>query len=167
MVVQTIFAGGIGQILIAVGIGTLVALGFYLILHRPFLEIADDGVKIVNPLWSYNIGWRDITDIEARYTMSIQTRGEVIYAWAAPAPGRYHIRKIHPSEVRGMDIANQSSARFGESPRSDSGVATHLCRLRWKKFPEGNREFSRTFNYLALYISAIAVAISVLGLIIH
>jgi hypothetical protein len=167
MIFQTIFTGEIRQAFLTIGLGSLVALFFYLILHRPLLEIADDGIKIVNPLWSYNIGWRDISAIETRYTMSVQARGEVIYAWAAPAPGRYHARKIHPSEVRGMDIASQSTVRFGESPRSDSGVAAYLARSRWKKFPEGNREFSKVFNTSAIILAAIAVAISVVGLLIH
>jgi hypothetical protein len=167
MIFQTIFTGEIRQAFLTIGLGSLVALFFYLILHRPLLEIADDGIKIVNPLWSYNIGWRDISAIETRYTMSVQARGGVIYAWAAPAPGRYHARKIHPSEVRGMDIASQSTVRFGESPRSDSGVAAYLARSRWKKFPEGNREFSKVFNTSAIILAAIAVAISVIGLLIH
>lgn len=167
MVFQTIFTGEIRDAFLTIGLGSLAALFFYLILHRPLVEIADDGIKIINPLWSYQIGWRDISAIETRYTMSVEVNGEIIHAWAAPAPGRYHARKIHPSEVKGMDIASQSTVRFGESPRSDSGVAAFLARSRWKKFPEGNREFRKTFNTSAIYLAALAVAISLAGLLIH
>jgi hypothetical protein len=167
MVFQTIFMGEIRDAFLTLGVGSLVALFFYLILHRPQVEIADDGIKIVNPLWSYNIGWCDISAIETRYTMSVEVKGEIIHAWAAPAPGRYHARKIHPSEVKGMDIASQSTVRFGESPRSDSGVAAFLARSRWKKFPEGQREFSKVFNTAAIYLAVLAVAISLVGLLIH
>jgi hypothetical protein len=148
-------------------VGSLVALFFYLILHRPQVEIAEDGIKIVNQLWSYNIGWCDISAIETRYTMSVEVKGEIIHAWAAPAPGRYHARKIHPSEVKGMDIASQSTVRFGESPRSDSGVAAFLARSRWKKFPEGYIEFGKVLNVHAIYLGAIATIITMAGLIIH
>ena len=167
MVFQTIFTGEIGQAFLTIGIGSFIALGFYLILHRPLLEITDQGIKIVNPLWSYSIGWRDISAIETKYTMSVQVGERVIYAWAAPAPSRYHARKIHPSEVRGLGIANQSSLRFGESPRSDSGVAAHLARSRWKQFPEGHIEFRKVFNIHAIYLGAIAIAIAIVGLFIH
>ena len=167
MIIQTIFTGNTKSTLLTIGIGALAALKFYLILQRPLLEISDEGIKIVNPLWTYTIGWRDIIAIETKFTMSVQVGTQVIYAWAAPAPGRYHSRKVHLSELRGMDIANQSSIRFGESPRSDSGVAAYIARSRWKKFPEGYLEFGKVLNVHAIYLGVIATIITLAGLIIH
>jgi hypothetical protein len=167
MVFQTIFSSAFGDALLVAGIGGLIAYGFYLVLHRPRVEIGDEGIDIINPVWSYAIGWSDVQAIETRYTMSIQIADEIIYAWAAPAPGRYHSRKVHPSDIRGMDLADTKSIRFGESPRSDSGVAAHLARTRWKNFPDASREFRKVLNHRGLFIIALCTAISAIGLIVH
>ena len=68
----------------------------------------------------------------------IKNDGKEIFAWAAPAPGRYHARSVHPSEVRGMNVGAEGIIRPGESPRSDSGVAKHLVLTRLEKFRHGS-----------------------------
>ncbi|MSZ11213.1 MAG: hypothetical protein F2619_01730, partial [Actinobacteria bacterium] len=98
---------------------------------RPKVTFFDEGITITNPLKEITVGWGEIEDISARYSMYIQVAGEKIYAWAAQAPGRYHSRTVHASEIRGLKIPDLQNMRPGESPRTHSGQALALARIRF------------------------------------
>lgn len=122
----------------------------YLIFVRPKVMIFDEGITITNPLYEITRSWAEVVTIDVRYTMSIRLREEVslpwhrkkaetIYAFAAPAPGRYHSRSIHPTDIKGVGISHEMALRPGDSPRSHSGQAAALARLRLQRFErEGN-----------------------------
>lgn len=133
----------------------------YFIFLRPIVILSDECARIINPFSEHVIGWQDIESIEARYSMNIETiDGDRIYAWAASAPGRYHSRKIHPADIRGMGLTN--IIRAGESPRTDSGVATHLARLKLKEFGETAnfpRSYKRNIAGIVVLITNIAAAL--------
>lgn len=134
---------------------TLISVLAYLIFIRPKVIIFDEGITIVNPLYEIRIPWDQVITIDVRYTMSIRILSEVklpwhrkatdtIYAFAAPAPGRYHSRSIHPTEIRGVGIDHSMALRPGDSPRSNSGQAAALARLRLAQFELGSRAGSIT-----------------------
>lgn len=106
----------------------------YLIFMRPKVILFDEGITIVNPFITVTAGWHMVEAIDAKYTMSILVGDKTIYAWAAPAPSRYHSRSIHESDIRGLGIENSGMIRPGESPRSHSGAATYLARRRFSEF---------------------------------
>jgi len=117
----------------------------YLIFVRPKVVIYDEGITITNPLYEITRSWADVITIDVRYTMSIRLQQgiklpwhrkatETIYAFAAPAPGRYHSRSIHPSDLRGVGISHEAALRPGDSPRSHSGQAAAIARLRQQRF---------------------------------
>jgi len=134
MVIQTFFTSDAHGCIIAASWGIFAATLTYLILHRPKVELFDEGIRITNPFDQITVGWQRVESIEAKYTMSIQVGYKVIYAWAAPAPGRYHSRTIHPSEIKGMDIGSSGLIRPGDSPRTHSGAAAYLAIMRLKSF---------------------------------
>ena len=134
MVIQTFFMSDAHGCISATIWGTFVATLSYLILHRPKVELFDEGIRITNPFDQITVGWQSVDSIDAKYTMSIQVANKVIYAWAAPAPGRYHSRTIHPSEIKGMDIGIGGLIRPGDSPRTHSGAAAYLAIMRLKSF---------------------------------
>ena len=139
MVVQTFFTSGLHASLVAATWGSFSATLVYIILHRPKVELFDEGIRITNPFDQITVGWQRVESIDAKYTMSIQVGDKVIYAWAAPAPGRYHSRTIHPSEIRGMDIGIDGLIRPGDSPRTHSGAAAYLSIMRLKSFRDAGR----------------------------
>jgi hypothetical protein len=106
----------------------------YLIFIRPKVEIFDEGVIVTNPFTSISIGWHKVVDIDVRYALTIVTPAKRITSWAAVAPGRYHARTVHASELKGYKLSNQVQIRPGESPRTSSGEAAQLCRLRFEAF---------------------------------
>ena len=134
MVIQTFFTSDFHGCVVAAIWGCLAATVFYLVLHRPQVELFDEGIRITNPLEQITVGWQDVESVDAKYTMSISVAGKTFYAWAAPAPGRHHRRTIHPSEIKGMDIGVDGLIRPGDSPRTHSGAAAYLAIMRLKSF---------------------------------
>ena len=107
---------------------------FHLGFIRAKVTIFDEGITITNPLCETTVGWDQVQEISVKFSMYISVGGEKIYAWAAQAPGRYHSRTVHATEVRGLQIPDTNSMRAGESPRSHSGVAVALARIRHDAF---------------------------------
>jgi hypothetical protein len=135
MNLQTIFSSDFGTSAVTLAWTTCFASCMGLIMYKPKIIFFDEGIEIVNPTFTYLISWDYVREIEARYTMSIITNdGEQIFAWAAPAPGRYHSRKIHESDLRGLSLGHSGSIRSGESPRADSGVARYLAVTRLERY---------------------------------
>jgi hypothetical protein len=107
---------------------------FHLGFIRAKVSIFDEGITITNPLRETTVGWHQVQEINVKFSMYVTVGGEKIHAWAAQAPGRYHSRTVHATEVRGLQIPDTNSMRAGESPRSQSGVAVALARIRLDAF---------------------------------
>ncbi|MEI7642323.1 MAG: hypothetical protein WCJ38_04685 [Actinomycetes bacterium] len=105
-----------------------------LIFLVPKITFFDEGIKITNPHQEITVGWHLVDEIHAMYTMYIEVGTKRINAWAAQTPGRYHARSIHPSELRGLKLNSVTNIRPGESPRTYSGVAVQLARIRLEAF---------------------------------
>jgi hypothetical protein len=146
----------------------LISYLFHLAFIRPKVTIFDEGIRITNPFREITIGWDQVQEISAKFSMYVTVGGEKVYAWAAQAPGRYHSRNVHASEVRGLQIPDTGNMRAGESPRSHSGVAIALARIRLDAFANNQRvgaTYSSNFNrfgftiLLALFAVAIVLTI--------
>jgi hypothetical protein len=146
---------------------------FYLIFIHPKVVFFDEGILIINPLQSFKIGWHEVQEIDARYTMYIihSTSGRKIHAFAAQAPGRYHSRTVHPNEVKGMRVGESGMIRAGESPRSNSGVATAIARSKMDQFHRFNQpgviNFESHFNIRAALIVAAIFFTATVAQIFH
>jgi hypothetical protein len=142
---QTVLASGWRASITTITWSALIAAGIYLLLHKPSVEIFDEGVRIHNPFTTVTVGWQDVDVVEAKYSAFLQLNsGEKITIWSAQAPGRYHSRTVHSSEVKGLNLT--SIIRPGESPRTDSGVVTYLCRTRLKSFRDASRDDGLQFS---------------------
>jgi hypothetical protein len=117
---------------------------FHLGFIRAKVTIFDEGITITNPLRETTVGWDQVQEINVKYSMYVIVGGEKIHAWAAQAPGRYHSRTVHATEIRGLQIPDTNSMRAGESPRSHSGVAVALARIRLDAFAK-NQSVGATY----------------------
>jgi len=140
---------------------------FHLAFIRPKVTIFDEGITITNPLREITIGWDQVQEISAKFSMYVTVGGEKVHAWAAQAPGRYHSRNVHASEVRGLQIPDTSNMRAGESPRSHSGVAVALARIRLDAFASNQTvgatyraDFNRHGFVILVALLAVAVAVT-------
>jgi hypothetical protein len=132
LVFQTIVVANLKGDLIAIAWGIFVCNCVYLLFVRPKIIFYDEAISIINPLTSSTVGWGRVEALDSRYTMSITVSGKKIHAWAAPAPGRYHARTLHASEIKGLKL--EGTLRPGDSPRSESGQALYLAKLRMENF---------------------------------
>lgn len=138
MLIQSLLASTLHEFLLTLAWCIFVGSITYLVIHRPSIEIFDEGIKLTNPLITRQWGWNEVDEIETKYAMAIHSNGRVTYSFAAPAPSRYHSRSLHEGELRGMKIAESGSIRPGDSPRSHSGVAAYLARTRLMQFRASN-----------------------------
>jgi hypothetical protein len=170
-VLQLILAGDLHGTLTAVAWGSACTYLAYLIFIRPKVTLFDEGITITNPFVEITVGWQVVDEIESRYCMSILVGERKIYAWAAPAPGRYHARTVHGSEIKGLNIGAGNSIRPGESPRTHSGVAMHLARLRLENFqrtPSSQEHKSRvTYNTAGVVVLTVSLCAGLLLNAIH
>ena len=135
---QSVMTDGASLIVLNFGICLTIALFIYAVIQRPRLEIADEGVRIINPISTTYLNWSEVIDIETKFVLTFQTGTKSIGSWAALAPSRYHHRNIFPSEIRGILDENHGSSRASASPRTDSGAAAFLARQRWQAYKSRN-----------------------------
>lgn len=156
--------------------GIFVASLFFQIFLYPRINFFDEGIEIINPLSRHLIGWHEVESIDTRYTMSIVTESDRgkngrVHAFAAPAPGRYHSRSIHRSELRGLNLGDSGTIRAGESPRTQSGIAAAIARSKleeFKRFDTPERiAYRYEFNHGAIIAHLAIAAIGVVALVFH
>lgn len=129
----------------------------YLIFIRPKIVFTEESLTIINPIEEVTIGWGDIDLVDAKWCMSISSKYGRFNAWAAPAPSRHHPKKIHPSELKAMQISGHESISPARSPKSDSGIAVHMTQLRIANFTGGSSEFKRKLNWYATALLGFSV----------
>lgn len=149
-ILQSLFYGG--DIPMTIGICGAGTYGAYLLFLKPYVLLFDEGIKIINPTKEITATWDLVEEIETRYSMSIQIRGQSYYAWAAPAPSGRHSRRMHKSDLLpGAD----SPRRVGDSLKSDSGVCSYMAKLRRKNFVSSQAsQFEIISDNTSLYIFA-------------
>jgi hypothetical protein len=138
-ILQSIFTRNIQDLFWTTLVCTFIGIFIYCVIQRPRLEIADEGIKIINPISSRYLGWGEVTQIETRYALAFHTSSKILTSWAAVAPGRYHHRTIHPTEMRGIVSRDTTLIRASDSPRTDSGAAAYVARQRWEQFHRNHR----------------------------
>lgn len=150
------------------------AITYQIFLH-PAIIFYDEGIVIINPLSRHEIGWHEVEEIDTKYTLSVTTfdrkgKNGKIQAFAAPAPGRYHSRSIHESEIRGLNLRESKVIRAGDSPRTNSGAAAAIARSRLEHFRrfhnEGLLSYNFEFNLTAIVINSILFGIGILALVL-
>jgi hypothetical protein len=138
------------DIMLTIGICGAGAIGAYLLFLKPYVLLFDEGIKIVNPTKEITATWDLVEEIETKYSMSIQVRGESYFAWAAPAPSGRHSRRMHTTDL--LPGAN-APRRVGDSLKSDSGVCAYMANIRRKDFKTtGASEFEIVRDNSGLYL---------------
>ncbi|MFM8752142.1 MAG: PH domain-containing protein [Actinomycetota bacterium] len=171
-VIQPVVTGDFIDATRSVAVAAFISTLIYLIIHRPSLEIGDEGVVINNPLNRIEIGWQDVLEIETRYSLTFHTKSKSYSAWAALAPGRYHHRTVNPYEVKGLIPNSTKLIRASDSPRTDSGAASYIAKLRWNNFNKSRprnpielrNEFTATRAIGFACVALFAIVISVIQL---
>ena len=137
-ILQSLWTANFNDIAITFAAAAAIGAFIFFVIHRPSLLIGDEGVVIQNPIERIELGWADVLEIETQYALTFYTKGRKISAWAALAPGRYHHRTVQSAEVKFMIPKDTTLIRAGDSPRTDSGAAAYIARMRWQAFKKRN-----------------------------
>ena len=162
VIAQSFFYGG--DILLSLGICGAGAYGAYLLFLKPYVLIFDEGIKVINPTKEITATWDLVEEIETKYSMSIQIRGEAYYAWAAPAPSGRHSRRMNSTDLHPRI---DSVRRVGDSLKSDSGVCSYMAKARKKDFvATGASEFEIISDNKGLFILAALLLLGAAAVVI-
>lgn len=162
---SSIYIGGLRNMATSALVVIAISATNYSSFYKPKIIFDEDGIEIGNPLSRDFIAWSDVSDIDARWCMSITTGDRVIHAYGAPAPGRHRSRNVHETEMRGIKGGETGFMRPARSPKSDSGVAVHIAST-WRDKHAGTKsarasEHRREVAPLVITISAVLVAIAI------
>jgi hypothetical protein len=160
-IIQSFFYDG--DIIATIGICGAGAIGSYLVFIKPYVLLFNEGIKIVNPTKEITATWDLVEEIETRYSMSVTIRDKTYFAWAAPAPGSRHSRRMHKTDpLPGSDAPR----RVGDSLKSDSGVCAYMANIRRKDFVAGGAsDFEIISDNTVFYIFSALLLVGIAAVI--
>ncbi len=119
-----------------IAIALAVAIAAALLWIRPKLVLGETELRVVNPLSSRTIAYRDIEELETKWALLIRHSGGHTRVWVAPASGRVRWAANTGGNWKSRVSNTASSAGREEftpashSVQSDSGLAALLIRRR-------------------------------------
>jgi hypothetical protein len=122
------------ELILCMGLAMIV----YLIWIRPKLVLRAEAIEVVNPIRSELIPYRDVLELETKWTLTIiHTRGKT-KVWVAPASGKrtwIADKKFgwYGSGVPMTEFRDSGTEAMSESLSSASGQAAYLIRERIKR----------------------------------
>jgi hypothetical protein len=120
----------------AVPFGLAAALAGWLVFYRPHVRVDAAGVRVVNPLRSYDVPWEALIEITTRYTCTLVTPTGRVEMFAAPGPSRQTAVAATVVDLRHHGraaVEGRRSISIGELPRSASGTVAAVVRRRWQE----------------------------------
>ena len=110
----------------------------YLIWIRPKLVLRDDVIEVINPLSSKVIAYREVLDLETKWSLAIIHSGGKTRVWVAPATGKQRWIAEKKFGWYGGGLPLSESNRTGMESMSSSldsvsGQAAYLIRERMKR----------------------------------
>lgn len=182
-VAQSVFYSDGSTLGLDLGVAATATTVAWLFLIRPKLELSDEGVRVVNPLRTFTIGWQDVREIDTRFALTFKLDGRSVRVWVAPANGRRRMSRmsmysktgslsgVSASDLKGVNTASFDGSTIiaSDSPASDSGLAAHLARTRIDEFRTTGTavDYSSRINWLGASILTAAVVSSVLFASVH
>jgi hypothetical protein len=118
-------------------LGAAIALGATLLWIRPKLVLRDDHLVVVNPISQIAIAYKDIDDLETKWSLRINHKGKQTRVWVAPANGKQRwisesARIWKFNRIPSSEIVTDEYTTVSDSLGSDSGIAAALIRERLK-----------------------------------
>jgi hypothetical protein len=107
----------------------------WLVLWQPAVHVDDGGVRLENVFRTVRLPWPAIERIDTQWALTLFTGYGRFVAWAAPAPGRHAQTRMDPADARALPESAYlgGSLRPGDIPRTPSGDAATIIRLRWQE----------------------------------
>jgi hypothetical protein len=147
--VQTIFfseaeAGRKGAAIVLLALGLVLA--YYVI---PSVDLREDQLVIVNPIFRHEIGLGAIEDVDTRFALNVGGAFGKVAAWAAPAPGRHRHRSHSIEDFRTLNLKDGADVRPSDLPSTISGSYALLIKRALEK-PQANTSYTKRLNALGV-----------------
>lgn len=147
--VQTLFfseaeAGRRGAAIVLLALGLVFA--YYVI---PYLDLREDQLVVVNPIFRHDIGLGAIEYVDTRYALNVGGEFGKVSAWAAPAPGRLRHRTHSSEDFRTLNLKEGANVRPSDLPSTISGSYALLIKRALEK-PQTNRTYTKRINTLGV-----------------
>ncbi|GAA4670813.1 PH domain-containing protein [Frondihabitans cladoniiphilus] len=169
VVVSTI-VGDAANTLQALLPGLCIAVVAWIVLWRPHLVVAEDGVTLVNVLRRQTVPWAALINVDTKFALTLFTPGAKYVAWAAPAPGRTGAA-VAKRQSRSGNVAPRGAvggqARPSDLLSTESGAAADMVRERWYDLRDSGRlevgraDEARVVTSVLWLPAAIAVVLAV------
>ena len=152
----------------------------WLLFWYPNVTVEPSGVKVRNPLRTFQVSWPAIVRIDTRYALTLFTKTtRKIVAWSAPSPSRYAgINTVRP-DLSGLNARRSDndtdaglappkidSIKLGDTPRSESGLAALHVRRAWAALRDAGYLDSGVLDGTGVVTRWNAVALGVAGILI-
>ena len=147
--VQTLFfseaeAGRRGAAIVLLALGLVFA--YYVI---PYLDLREDQLVVVNPIFRHDIGLGAIEYVDTRYALNVGGEFGKVSAWAAPAPGRLRHRTHSSEDFRTLNLKEGANVRPSDLPSTISGSYALLIKRALEK-PQTNMAYTKRINTLGV-----------------
>ena len=109
----------------------------WLMFYKPHVRVADDGVRVVNPLATYDVPWAALIQVRTRFACTFVTPHRSVQAFAAPGPGRYAVAMATVVDLRTAGGVPGRGIDLGDLPAAPSGQVAAVVRRRWQDLVEG------------------------------
>ncbi|MFM6963066.1 MAG: hypothetical protein ACKOWJ_02195 [Micrococcales bacterium] len=136
-VVQSLLYPDGSGLVATLAIALAIAAATALLWIRPKLVLGESELRVVNPLRSHTIAYRDIDQLETKWSLLIRHNGVSTRVWVAPASGRIRwgssMVTNWKSPVSSTTLSNQIAighVPVSESVHSESGLAALLIQRR-------------------------------------
>jgi len=139
---------------------------FFTLMVKPRIILTDEGVEIINPFQSVQIGWLRAVDFDTRFSFKVKTDKRTYSAWGATAPSRYGVRRGHESDFRGTGLESKKVVSPSDSPKAESGTALILS-MRWKnnaiQAGTAGNHISTRVHWSSIFLNLLATTILVIN----
>jgi hypothetical protein len=131
--------GGTADLVRALPFALAGAFAGWLVFYKPHVRVAQDGVRVVNPLASYHVPWAALIQVRTRFVCTFVTPNRSVQAFAAPGPGRYAAAMATVVDFRTAGALPSRGLDLGELPTGPSGQVATVVRRRWDDLVESGR----------------------------
>jgi hypothetical protein len=133
--VASVLTSGPQALATAAPLLTVAAVAWWLFWY-PAVVIGPMGVELRNPVFTIDVPWGGLIQVDTQYALKLVTPGGSYTAWAAPAPGVRGTHAGKPENMQnlpGTSYGAGGSVRPGDLSNTDSGLAALLVRSGWER----------------------------------
>lgn len=139
-------AGIQGAAIILLALGLVFA--YYVV---PAVELREDALVVVNPIFRHEIGLGAIEYVDTRFALNVGGAFGKVSAWAAPAPGRLRHRSHSTEDFKTLGLKDGQNVRPSDLPSTISGSFALQIKRSLER-PQANANYTKRLNVVSILL---------------